>query len=204
MFWKQSQPKPEQAWFYWPGGSQLLQLNTRMDGGIGRLPRWGAGGWGKLTCAFDTAGHASLLEISSSLCTQDLALWESCVRLWLWFLSFPQICSWFTAGKSHAPTQLLFNKGQISLPFPLPSLSLLSLQFKFNITQQFLVPQRLHTIYSHDMQHDCLPFYPASTSFYTQFFFFQSLHFGQVLWFLLHDINRKQNGPSHSLPKTLF
>lgn len=119
-----------------------------MDGGIGKLPRWGAGGWGNLTCAFDTTGQASPLEISSSLCTQDPAL-SMCVRLWLWFLPSPQICSWFMAGKSHASTQLLFNKGQISLsavlPFPLPSLSLLSLQLKSNRTQRFLVPQHVST-----------------------------------------------------------
>lgn len=76
------------------------------------------------------------------------SLWGLCKAL-VPFLPTAQICSWFTAGKSHAPTQLQFNKGQISLPatlpFPLPSLSLLSLQLKFNTTQQFLVPQHVST-----------------------------------------------------------
>ena len=83
--------------------------------------------------------------------------------------------------ESHAQTQLLLNKWQISfsaaLPFPLRSTSLLSLQLKFHTTQQFLVPPTcLQSVYSHDMQHDHPLFHPASTSFFTQFFFF-SLHF---------------------------
>lgn len=133
-------------------------------------------------------------------------LCEGWVRLWLWLLSPPQISTWFMAGKSPAPTQLLFNKGQISLPSTLLSpISLTpypSTQIQHN-TAPPCPPTCLHTNYSHDMQHDCLPFYPASVAFFTQFFFFPSLHFGQALWFFLHDINRKQTCPSHSFPKTL-
>lgn len=62
----------------------------------------------------------------------------------------------------------------------LPSLSLLSLQLKFNTTQQFLVPQHVHTIYSHDMQHDSLSFYPDSTAFFIQFFFFHHCILGKL------------------------
>lgn len=137
-------------------------------------------------------------------------LCEGCLRLWLWFLPSPQICSWFTAGKSHAPTQLQFNKGQISLPatlpFPLPSLSLLRLQLKFNITQQFLVPQHVSTP-SILMACNVIVFLstqPQHLFLLSSFFFFPPLHFGQALRFFLHDINRKQTGPSHSLPKTFF
>lgn len=102
-------------------------------------------------------------------------LCEGCVRLWSGCPSSLQICSWFTPGESHAQMQLLFNKWQISLSatFPLPSLSSLRLQVKFNPTQKFLVPPTcLHSVYSHDMQHDHPLFHPASTYFFTQLSFF--------------------------------
>lgn len=82
-----------------------------------------------------------------------------------------------------------------ALPFPLPLLSLL---LKFNRTQQFLVPPTCLHSHSHDMQHDHLLSHPASTSFFTQFFFFPVFIFGQAVRFFLHDIDRKQTGPIHS------
>ena len=144
-----------------------------------------------------TSGHAFPLDILLlPLHPGSCPLCEGCVRLWFWFSSSPQICSWLPPGESHAQAQLLLNKWQTSLsatlPIPLPSLSLLSLQLKFNTTQQFLVPPTcLHSVYSHDIKHDHL-FHPASTSF------FSVLIFGQAVWFFLHDIDRKQTGPIHS------
>lgn len=64
-------------------------------------------------------------------------LCEGCGRLWLWFSSSSQICSWFMAGKSHAQLSYYLIRDRFPSLLRCHSLSHLShcLAFNSNSTQ---------------------------------------------------------------------
>lgn len=127
-------------------------------------------------------------------------LCEGCVRLWFWFLSFPVVCSWFMPGQPHAQTQLLFNNWQISLSatllFPLPSLSLLSLQLKFNT--EVPCPHNTSPLHLFAWHATWSSSFPSSLNIFFYSALFSVLIFGQAVQFFLRDIDRKQTGPIKS------
>lgn len=178
VFWKQSQPKPVWVCFYWPGVSQLLQFNTRMDGGIGKLPDEELVDEESLHLPLTQLVRLSLMKSPPPSAPRLLPSLQGRCKFWLWFLSFPQHRSAVDLSLENLMHQLSYNLIRDRFPSLLHchSLSHLShcLSFNSNSTQHSnsLSPNMSpHHLFSWHARHDCLPFYTAPTSFFTQFFF---------------------------------